>query len=603
MKFISGDRPPLLFRRCPGAIVFAGLVLVVAVPDQRIPEADPLPDSWTISLPPGNPEAPCGSELAVRWDGLSLEDREQQLGSEILAGNIPDGWRRFVPIRVSKVIDGRMNELVMFVSPDYAMVGSDDDALRMPMSPSAAQHVADRLDCLLPTRRMVDQIYSAATIVLEPQPLPPTPEMNHVSYFALHHQAIQQQLADRFPQHNSGQLTAGHKKDVVLTSDPAAAIGKVAIYGWHRAKNRPIQPLYLGHAETWVDYSHGIRLVARRGFLNGAPCDLKDVLTDDRLSLLLSDEGPLRAVAYRTKEAAAEQTRSEGGEQATILQWSPGVRVCINEPVRQPDTVSKSVELLFFALPNGNTIEQTLGKRIQPGDDWHFDIQHIAAQARFLRSEQPEKRLVLILLEAEGLSWPAWRKSNGDDLIPKLISEMRARYSVNDVSMVLSGHSGGGSLIFGYLNATTEIPSDVVRIALLDATYAYETKRHYDKLATWLKRPRTSLCVLAYKDDQVVLNGKPIVSATGGTWYRSRLMRDDLRQSFELPEVTDGEILKSRSEDGRIQFLLHANSDNRILHTVQVEKNGLIHCLLSGTRLEEVSYRYFGDRAYSEFIR
>ena len=31
----------------------------------------------------------------------------------------------------------------------------------------------------------------------------------------------------------------------------------------------------------------------------------------------------------------------------------------------------------FFALPNGNTTEQTMGKQMQPGDDWHFDIQHI----------------------------------------------------------------------------------------------------------------------------------------------------------------------------------------------------------------------------------
>src|SRR3954469_25253623 len=33
--------------------------------------------------------------------------------------------------------------------------------------------------------------------------------------------------------------------------------------------------------------------------------------------------------------------------------------------------------IIFYALPNGNTIEQTIGCRLRDGLDWHFDIQHI----------------------------------------------------------------------------------------------------------------------------------------------------------------------------------------------------------------------------------
>lgn len=168
---------------------------------------------------------------------------------------------------------------------------------------------------------------------------------------------------------------------------------------------------------------------------------------------------------------------------------------------------------------------------------------------------------------------------------------------------MLCGHSGGGSLIFGFLNASAEVPAEVTRIAFLDATYGYETERHSSKITNWLKRPGTSLCVLAYKDDEVTLNGKPIVSATGGTWYRSRLMRDDLTASFQLSEKSENDILRVISTDRRIQFLLHTNPANKILHTVQVEKNGLIHSLLSGTPVEERTYQYYGERAYSEFIR
>jgi hypothetical protein len=168
---------------------------------------------------------------------------------------------------------------------------------------------------------------------------------------------------------------------------------------------------------------------------------------------------------------------------------------------------------------------------------------------------------------------------------------------------VLSGHSGGGSLIFGFLNASNEIPAEVTRIAFLDATYGYDTERHSSKITDWLKRPGTSLCVLVYKDDEVTLNGKRIVSATGGAWYRSRLMRDDLAASFQFSEKSENGIVRVSSTDRRIQFLLHTNPANKILHTVQVEKNGLIHCLLAGTPLEERAYQYDGDRAYSELIR
>ena len=561
-----------------------------------------VPDRWTVPIEEASPSARTGSQLAKDLDSLSREDRERQIEAEIRAGNVPDHWKKFVPITLKRNIETKEQSLIIFVAPDYLSLGSDEDFLRIPLSPHVAQNVADRLECLLPTRRMVDQIYAAAEIVLKPQPMAPTDEMIRVSYFARHNQEIQSQLKERYPMNNRGQLLAGHKKDVVLTPRLAESSSRVAIYGWHEAKDRPIQPLYVGHSETWVDYSHGIRLVARKGFLNGVPCDLRDVLADEKLCELLSDEGPLKTASYN-QPSQTEQTSSADGETTTFLQWTPDVRVCINESTASAEKSPEKTELLFYALPNGNTIEQTLGKQLQPGDDWHYDIQHVAAQTRFLRREQPEKNIVLVLLEAKGLSWPAWRKKNGDELIPKLLSELRARYSSKEVSIVLSGHSGGGSLIFGFLNASAEIPAEVTRIAFLDATYGYDTERHNSKITSWLKWPGTSLCVLAYKDDEVTLNGKRIVSVTGGTWYRSRLMRDDLTASFPFSEKTENDIVRVISTDRRIQFLLHTNPANKILHTVQVEKNGLIHSLLSGTPLEEHAYQYYGERAYSEFIR
>ena len=591
-----------------GPLLSPGCLIVLAMPiaffaSHATTSADELVrDRWSVPIVETSTSVRSGSQLASDLASLSIVDRERQIEAEIHSGNVPKHWKEFVPVTITANLEGKDQTLIMFVAPDYLSLGRDGDFLRMPLSPRIAQNLADHLECLLPTRRMVDQIYAAAEVVLKPQPMAPTDEMLQVSYFARHNQEIEKQLAERYPQRRSDQLFAGHKKDVVLTPRLAESRGRVAIYGWHEAKDRAIQPLYVGHVETWVDYSHGIRLVARKGFLNGMPCDLRDLLADEKLCELLSDEGPLKVASY-IMPSPIEQRTTADDETITFLQWTPDVRVCINEVADSSDSKDETTELVFFALPNGNTIEQTLGKQLQPRDDWHFDIQHIAAQTRFLRREQPEKNIVLILLEAKGLSWPAWRKKNGDEQIPKLISEFRARYSSKETSVVLSGHSGGGSLIFGSLNASAEIPSEITRIAFLDATYGYETERHSSKLANWLQKPGNSLCVLAYKDDEVILNGKRIVSATGGTWYRSRVMRDDLAASFPFTEKTENDIVRVTSADRRIQFLLHTNPANKILHTMQVEKNGLIHSLLSGTPLEERAYQYYGERAYSEFIR
>ena len=74
----------------------------------------------------------------------------------------------------------------------------------------------------------------------------------------------------------------------------------------------------------------------------------------------------------------------------------------------------RPVGLVLYALPNGNTIEQTAGKKMAPGDDWHFDIQHIAAQTRFLRERIEGYNLVVAYLEADQKSWPAWKKAHPD---------------------------------------------------------------------------------------------------------------------------------------------------------------------------------------------
>jgi hypothetical protein len=259
------------------------------------------------AIPPRPADALAGSAFVEQVRDLPFEQRERRIFEEITGGNLPGFLRRFEPVAVWAVDPaGARHEGVLYVSPDYLSVGSDADFVRMPMSPLVAQPIADRFGCLLPTRRIVDAVFRQAAVRLEPAPFDPRSlVMTSVDAFVRSHRRIEEQLAEYARRHppaartgRPGGLVAGIKKDVVISPQLAARPGKVAIYGWHRPNGEAIQPLYLGHAITWVDYSHGVRLVSGRMKLDGRWVSADRVLSDPVLSSLLSDEGPLASPRY-----------------------------------------------------------------------------------------------------------------------------------------------------------------------------------------------------------------------------------------------------------------------------------------------------------------
>lgn len=262
--------------------------------------------------------------------------------------------------------------------------------------------------------------------------------------------------------------------------------------------------------------------------------------------------------------------------------------------------------LVFFALPNGNSIAWTKGKQLKDGDDWHFDVQHIAAQTRFIRSIDKNNNYIIVYLITQQKSWPAWKKANAEATkqIKQIVDSVADMFQSFQPRIVLNGHSGGGSFIFGYLDAVESIPENIDRIAFLDSDYGYETEKHRKKLADWLtQNKKNNLVVLAYNDSVVIYNGKPLVSPTGGTWFRSRLLQKDLSSSFKFTNTADTAFLHHTALKGRIQIHLKQNPTGLIYHTVQVEKNGFIYSILSNTKFDKQKYfTYFGERVYSQFI-
>jgi hypothetical protein len=548
-----------------------------------------------VNLPPRASNAPGGAAIAARISAMDLPTREKAIVAEVMAGNVPESWRRFVAITVIRTIRDQKVIAQYLVAPDYLAVGSNEDSLLTPLSPRSAQVIADRLECVLPTRRMVDDIYHAATLKLDPKPIPPSPAMVKVKTWVQHQATIREQAS------GAAGLIAGHKKDVVVTNQLTTKPGAVAIYGWHRAEASPIQPLYLGHTESWVDYSHGIRLVARAMKVNGKPTTVEEVLANPELSELLSDEGTIPNPRYPKppdNSAAIPQEKLE------TLTFEPGVRVVLNSPAK--DDSARPVRLILFALPSGNSIEQTIGRRINPGEDWHFEIQHIGAQTRWLRERLSDASLVVAYLECEGKSWPAWRKKHdpGDTRIPEIVEALRQRFASRKVKLVLSGHSGGGSFTFGFLNGVERIPDDVERIAFLDSNYAYDSaKSHGDKLTAWLSASESHyISVIAYEDYIALLDGKTFVSEKGGTWGRSQAMLADLGGKFPFSSETDDDWERHTALDGRVKFFMRKNPAKAVLHTRLVEFNGFIHGLLAGTALENRDYTFFGPRVYDRFI-
>jgi hypothetical protein len=291
-------------------------------------------------------------------------------------------------------------------------------------------------------------------------------------------------------------------------------------------------------------------------------------------------------------------------ERIASFTMDPDITVQINAPSRNSVTASNNVLLVFYALPNGNSIEQTVGRATNSAVEWRYDIQHIGAQTRFVRSLLPEKSVVVVYLENSLQSWPAWRKKYRDELIPDIIDSVKKLFATNNVQVVLNSHSGGGSFIFGYLNAMKNISDDVVRIVFLDSDYAYDRARgHTDKLIQWLtKDSNRFLCVLAYNDAAGLLNGKPFVTPNGGTWGKSHAMQRDLAEAFHFSSRTNGNFERFSALDGRVQFILRDNPERQIFHTIQVELNGFIHSIVFGTTNESKGYNYFGERAYSRWI-
>lgn len=249
-------------------------------------------------------DALTGTEFKNEVQNLSLEEREQAIFREVMKGNIPEFLRDLAPVSFSETIKDSTFQVTFYVIRDYLAVGSDSDYFLMPMTPVLAQKICNALGMTLPTRKMVDQVWSAASIKLSPSPIPASPEMTTIPVMWQHNQTVRAQREENLDQFPPGSLVAGHKKDVIISNriyrNPSPE--RVVIYGWHYQNGDPIQPVYAGHDNRYADYSHGIRLGHDSVRVNGETKSLAEILKSSKYAPLFSNEGKITKPFYPVEE-------------------------------------------------------------------------------------------------------------------------------------------------------------------------------------------------------------------------------------------------------------------------------------------------------------
>lgn len=270
-------------------------------PNLLVPDPTPIVYTNTINSPfaiPGRTtDSITGSSLANKlMNSLPDQNRENIFLDEYVKGNVPSFLRHPVEITISS----GANKITYQVLPDYLCIGTDEDFIRTPLNPITAKKIADLYNAVLPTTKIVNQIWKAATVKVAPKPNGPPYNAYQQSIAAIleNENAIKEQTRGML----LGKLLAGHKKDVVITSRLVKNSWPVAIYGWHYLNGKVIQGLNTTHHDKlYKDYSHGIRLVSKKVIVNGNTMSFYDVLKNRKLCNLISDEGAYDATKLYIK--------------------------------------------------------------------------------------------------------------------------------------------------------------------------------------------------------------------------------------------------------------------------------------------------------------
>jgi hypothetical protein len=126
-----------------------------------------------------------------------------------------------------------------------------------PVARRDVEGLCDAWGCEVPTSALVDAIWRAADVRLNPMHLMRNYRLpaDMVAY-AEQQRTIDREVARALDGRADFTLLAGTHKDFARMPD-----GRVDLYGWHRPSGKCIEPGRTSHNADYIDYSQGLRLV------------------------------------------------------------------------------------------------------------------------------------------------------------------------------------------------------------------------------------------------------------------------------------------------------------------------------------------------------
>lgn len=252
-----------------------------------------------IHIPDRPHNAMSGSEFLKSTYGMSGPKREQAIAQAIKHGNVPTSSRKevLVPLEMTTKAGYTIRAQVA-VSCGFLAIGSDEDFIDIPMNFRTASNLSRELGFTLPTRRLVESIAKHSSIVLG-KPRRHGPKMVSSESYLLYQMSLREQLRSIPADH----LVAGYKKNIVLSNRLLQKPGAIAIFGWKNKYGKWIQSVSTRHKDSYVDYSHAVRMVGETVWVEGKAWSIYDIALDPVLHKLVSDEGPIDLKSLLSKDS------------------------------------------------------------------------------------------------------------------------------------------------------------------------------------------------------------------------------------------------------------------------------------------------------------
>lgn len=228
-----------------------------------------------------------------------LIDREKYVLNRVLAGTFEASW--------TEITHSASGYVAKFQVMDDAL---KIDGVRVNVSATLQQNLADLFDASLMTAQLADIVYINAQRRIDPAPMTIS---STVASMIKHSSNVDARLKNLNV--DSG-LVADPGKHWILDKKLEQLSGRACNYGWHFSGNsyrgingfavasnynklngkpvKVIQPNAIAHDVSHSDYSQICQLVSQTCWVDGIEKRFSDLLIDPKLSAIVSHQGPLK---------------------------------------------------------------------------------------------------------------------------------------------------------------------------------------------------------------------------------------------------------------------------------------------------------------------